>query len=208
VSYDLANLEPLVQQLVFGRTDPSAEAAGGIMAACSLTETQVVAEADIGERPKGLFLTFAMIEAGGHALRGHPDNPYTRVEEDPDDEHGCLLIYEKVATHTLRLSLRAPARTHTAEAISYLAKLAVRHLESEAPEELSLLGMDALIVDPGVIRDASTVLNRSVERVVRFETRLHVGESWSVPRATFEKVAYTLQEGKDEGTQESKEIQL
>ena len=206
MSFDLVDLTPLVQQLLFGRTDPAADVAGGIMTACDLTEAQIVAEDDVGERPDGLFLTFALPDAGGTSLRGQPHNPYTRVDLDPEDENGCLLVHEKVSRHTLRLSVHAPARMHTSEEVFAVAKRAQRHLESEAQQELNLLGMDALIVDPGRVRDATTLLNRSVERVARFEVLLHVGEGYATQCGTFERFTYTLQEGKDEGTQESKEI--
>jgi len=206
VSFDLVDLTPLVQQLLYGRTDPAEDASGGIMGACSLTEAQVVAEDDIGDRPEGLFLTFALPEAGGTPLRDHPHNPYKRVDLDPDDENGCLLVREKVSRHTLRLSVHAPARTHASEEVFAVAKRAQRYLGAQAQGELNLLGMDALIVDPGQVRDATTRLNRSIERVARFEVRLHVGETTQTAAGTFDKVTFTLQKGNDDGTQESKEI--
>ena len=206
MSFDLVDLTPLVQQLLYGRTDPADEAVGGIMTACSLTEAQVVAEDDEGDRPTGLFLTFAVPDAGGTPLRDHPHNPYKRVDPDPDDENGCLLVREKVSRHTLRISVHAPARTYTSEEVFAVAKRAQRYLEAQAQGELNLLGMDALIVDPGTVRDATTRLNRSIERVARFEVRLHVGETTTTAVGTFDTMTFTLQEGDDDGTQESKEI--
>ena len=69
MSFDLADLAPLVQQLVFGRTDPTAAASGGIMAACGLSEAQVVAG-----RLDGLFAVhrktffFRLAQSHGYSL--------------------------------------------------------------------------------------------------------------------------------------------
>jgi len=208
--FDLSDLTPLINQIMFGTTDDDADAEGGIMAALELEETQVVDDDDPGDRPEGLFVTFKTFD-GSEALYGQAIEDYATVEadpdEDPDDPGGCLLVYDNARIVQLRIAIHAPAETYTSHAVRNLARLAQRHLNSVTNNELALLGLDAYIVSPGRVRNATTVLNESVERVFAFDARLLVGERYTVPVETFEKVTLTLQE-RPAGEEEEEEIDL
>lgn len=227
---DLVDLTPLIDQIFFGTMNPEEDAAGGIMTALELTEDQVVEDDDAGERPSGLFVTYRILDSG-KALYGQAIEDYVSIELDPDeapdevpeDEEGeeggeeggegeeeppmgsALLRYNNARIVGLRIAVHAPAAGYTDLAVLSLARRAQRHLASVTNNELLLLGLDAYVVDPGIVRNATTILNEQIERIFAFDASLVVGETYTVPIKTFETVTLSFQQGVD-GEEEEREI--
>ena len=201
------DLTDLVNQIVFGTTDPNTPPTGGVMAACGLDPGHVVEENDPGERPGYPFMTFHVIDPGSAVIYGPPHNPYCEVDDDPDDPDGAQLVHRNARRVTLRLYFYGQQPDQQPEEIRGLANKAQRYLTSQLNRELDLLGIAARVADPGGIRDATTVLNDTVEIRLALDVGLIVGEIYSVPVSTFGDVSVEMTDETDETTT-NKEIQL
>ena len=173
------------------------------MVALSLDESHVTEVNDPRDRPKGLFLTYHIHDGGGRPLYGNADQQYLTVEDDPEDANGYLLGYDNASIIRMTIGIHAPADRYTDLRIRELARIAQRHAISTTNRELNLLGLDARIIDPGRIRDGTTVLNQDVERVAKFELSIVVGESFSVSVGKFDTFTLSLEEGMEDAEGEN-----
>jgi len=207
MSDSTSDLTDLINQIVFGTTDQEATPTGGVMGACGLAAAYVVNENDPGERPGYPFMTFMLLSPGSEVQYGPPQNPYREVIDDPDNPDDVLLVYRNARRHTLRLYYYGQQPEQHPESIRALANKAQRYLESSLNRELDLLGMDARVVSPGDIRDATTVLNDATEIRMGIDVPLLVGETYTMPLGAFADVTIAVTEEPD-GEEEEKEITI
>jgi len=196
-------LKTLTDQLFFGGSEEGTN--GGIMAALGVTEDQIVYENDIGARPSSnqMFVTFAFPWLAGRVANGPVHNPYVDVLENPEDEDGALLKYANSRPLTIRLYFYGQQSSHLPHQVFELAELAGQYLNASANLDLAVAGISASVIDPGTVRDASTVLNDQQEIRLARDIRLIVDEDFTVAVGTYETFDLSFYAPDDE---EEKEI--
>jgi len=201
------DLTDLINQIVFGTTDPSAAPAGGVMGACGLDADHVVEENDPGERPAYPFMTFHLVNPGSEVIYGPLHNPYREVAEDPDNPDGALLAFRNARRITLRLYFYGQQPDQQPEEIRALANKAQRYLAAQINRELDLLGIAARVSSAGSIRDATTVLNETPEIRLGMDVEVVVGEMFTVPVGTFGDATIEMTD-ESNGSKDAKEMAI
>jgi hypothetical protein len=200
----MTDLTTFLDQLLYGGSEEDSE--GGISKAAGLTEDRLVYEWDNGERPMGLFMTFDVPLAEGDVAYGPPHDPPMHQIDDPDDEDAVLLLHENARPFELTLYAYGVVGEHKPGDLHALLKAAQRYLLSQAKMDLFLAGISGRLVSPGQIRNATTVVNESVELRLAMTARFELDDHWSVSVGTFGKA--TLELESDGETDSTEEIEL
>jgi len=200
----MVDLAKFLDQLLFGSDDE--DATDGIKRATGLDEGQIVYEWDNGDRPEGVFLTFDFPLLEGDPNYGPPHDPPMHQIDDPDDEDAVLLLHENARNFELTLYAYGVVGVHQPPELHSLLQAVRQYLLSRAKMDLLLAGVSGRLVTPGQIRNATTVLNESVELRLAMTARFELDDHWSVSVGTFGKVTVELEA--DGETDCTKEIEL
>ena len=179
------------------------------MDATGLDEDHVVYELDPGERPSRPFMTFAFPSPASSVLYGPAANPYVTVDVDSEDDSRAVLGWDNAHTLGLRLNFYGKQPEQTIYAIQSLAQVAREYLVSKANRDLTLAGYggEIHVSDPGLIRDASTVLNEETEIRMALDAQLVIGEAIEFSVEAIEKLVMTFTAGSElEGPEEEIEL--
>jgi len=158
--------QEILEHLLFGGTSNTAN--GGLMLACGLDRSHIADENDAGERPAYPFLTF-WEGSESRSLYGPRQEQPIEVREilpavppgtEADD---CILSYRNATELQARLYFYGLRPDQTPAQVMVLVDAAIGYLKTKASEDLRNAGTGAIVIDPGEVRDASTVLNDELE---------------------------------------------